>query len=263
MLQPLLGGHTVWQARSEINPKASFERPGASKGVQSPSENFNRFPRIQNYQWLTGGRRPKNRRPRRAADMGRARRQGGRSYAARLPTRPIAYSACTACPRPSQILAFRRLICFAGGPQPPCECPAQPTRRPLAAWRTYSERSLSGCQEKCSIFDSSKAGVIGDWRIFHRPHLRRPAPKATGPRKPALSLPKEPALSCRRGCSSRRRFRAPWIVPSLRSGRLFEALALQQRLRTRGGLGVTQPGNSVRAARLQPRPATSPVACHI
>jgi RES domain-containing protein len=23
-----------------------------------------------------------------------------------------------------------------------------------------------------------KAGVIGDWRIFHRPHLRRPAPKA-------------------------------------------------------------------------------------
>jgi hypothetical protein len=59
MLQPLLGGHTVWESRSGINPKASFERPGASKGVQSPSENFNRFPRFQNYQWLTGERRPK------------------------------------------------------------------------------------------------------------------------------------------------------------------------------------------------------------
>jgi hypothetical protein len=65
-----------------------------------------------------------------------------------------------------------------------------------------------------------KAGVIGDWRIFHRPHLRRPAPKATG-----LEACPEPAEGgAPVGADSR-----SWSVPSLRSGRLFEALALQQR----------------------------------
>jgi hypothetical protein len=33
---------------------------GLQKAVQSPSENFNRFLRIDDYQWLTGDRRPKN-----------------------------------------------------------------------------------------------------------------------------------------------------------------------------------------------------------
>jgi hypothetical protein len=57
-------------APSESSPKASIEPPGASKGPQSPSENFQCFPGIHNYQWLTGERRPKNCWPRGGADNG-------------------------------------------------------------------------------------------------------------------------------------------------------------------------------------------------
>jgi hypothetical protein len=96
-----------------------------------------------------------------------------------------------------QVLAFRRLICFAEGPQPPCECPAQPTRRPLAASRTYSERSLSGCQEKCSIFDSSQSWGYRRLAHFPPPSSEAPGAEGNGPSKacpePAKGACPEPA----------------------------------------------------------------------
>jgi hypothetical protein len=148
MLQPPLGGHTVWETRSEINPKASIEPPGASKGVQSPSENFNRFPRIENYQWLTGDRRRKN------SDRA-VGRTGSRAAEANGPTRALAHAVnCVSCLRGLssfiQILAFRRLIYLEGDPQSRCERPAQPT--PARRVRTHGEQRLSGCQQKCRFF---------------------------------------------------------------------------------------------------------------
>ena len=64
---------------------------------------------------------------------------------------------------------------------------------------------------------NSPAGVLGDWRILRRPHAsRRPLPQATG----------------LEGRSSRRQFAPP--------GASFEALASQERLRTRRWLGANQ-----------------------
>ena len=58
-----LGGYVppaAWEALSQIIPKASIEFQGASKVVPIPSKNFNSFPGIHSYQWLTGERRQKN-----------------------------------------------------------------------------------------------------------------------------------------------------------------------------------------------------------
>jgi hypothetical protein len=45
---------------SEIIPKVSIERPGASKRFQSASQNFTPFPGIEDYQWVTGEDGKKN-----------------------------------------------------------------------------------------------------------------------------------------------------------------------------------------------------------
>jgi hypothetical protein len=65
-------------APSQILPKVSIERPGASKSLPSASKNFRSFPRIEDYQWLTGEPWQKNCRARRWAGMGAARRPGRR-----------------------------------------------------------------------------------------------------------------------------------------------------------------------------------------
>jgi hypothetical protein len=98
-------------APSEISPKASIEPPGASKGLQSPSENFSPFLSIENYQWLTGERRPKNRRPRRAADMGRVAEANGpyaRESVSHSPTQATAYPRFRGLSSSIPILACRR-----------------------------------------------------------------------------------------------------------------------------------------------------------
>jgi hypothetical protein len=87
---------------------ASIEPPGASKGRQSPSENFNRFPRIENYQWLTGERGKK------IADRA-VGRTWPRAAEANGPTRALAHpvnclSRLRGLSSSTQILAFRRLI---------------------------------------------------------------------------------------------------------------------------------------------------------
>jgi hypothetical protein len=89
----------------KIIPKASIGLPGASKGLPFVSKNFISFPGIEDYQWLTGERRQKNRRRRCGADRGRApprRAVLTREHAFRAsPARAAAYPACAACPRPS------------------------------------------------------------------------------------------------------------------------------------------------------------------
>jgi hypothetical protein len=116
ILQPLLGGHAdLGSGPSEIIPKASIERPGASKGLQSPSENFSPFPGIEDYQWLTGELRQKKLPTAPVGRTGVARRRGERSLtcekafgarqAGRLPIPPSSIP----------ILLCRRLIDIEAG----------------------------------------------------------------------------------------------------------------------------------------------------
>jgi hypothetical protein len=104
-----LGGS--FRNRSESFSRASKGFKRASKGLPSASKNFSFFPRIEDYQWLAGELKEKNRRPRRGAG-GVARHRGERSLA-RSPARPIAYSACAACPRASRFSPFAARFTFA------------------------------------------------------------------------------------------------------------------------------------------------------
>ena len=140
------------------NPSESFRR--AFEASKRPFIDFKKFQflsQIEDYQWLTGELKGKNRRPRRWADRA-ARRRGARS-----PARPIAYSLR---PRPSQFSPFITRDFLPRGVRSRLhERHAQPARR-LLEQRTYGEPYSSDCQDKMSIFFCDSQAGLGEWRVY-------------------------------------------------------------------------------------------------
>jgi hypothetical protein len=138
-------------ARSEINPKASIEPPGASKDRSIAFRKFQ--PLSQNPELSMAYART-------AAKKFRPRPWGGHgSLAAEAngPTRALAHpvncvSRLRGLSSSIQILAFPRLIYLEGAPQLPCERPAQPTQRPLTAREHIMNDAYSAVKKNVEFF---------------------------------------------------------------------------------------------------------------
>jgi hypothetical protein len=166
---------------------------------------------------------------------GVARRQGGRAHARVCPPGPLRIPlARLVLVHPGSRLPPPDLLCR--GPQSPCECPAQPTRRPLAAWRTYSERSLSGGQEKCSILDSSQSW--GYRRLAHFPPPSSEAPGAEGD-GPSKACPEPAEGGAPVGADSRSLERPP----SARSAQALRGSCFATAPQDEEGVGSYSPRN--------------------